>query len=176
MSASSTTDNRDKVLAQARSLLPEDVLALIDRTCGQEHSESQLISVLHKVQAHHGFLPAEQMDAVAQLMRVPSSTVSGVATFYHYFRLQPQGQFAISVCMGTACYVKGADRLVERLEQELGIQFGETTSDGQFSLEESRCLGTCGLAPVLMINGQVHGKVTPDQIPQLLNNCRRMAK
>jgi NADH-quinone oxidoreductase E subunit len=176
MNGSSTTDNRQKVMTDARALLNDEINALIDQARQTDQPESRLISILHKVQSDFGYLPQPQMDAVAQLLRVPASTVSGVATFYHFFRLQPQGQFAISVCMGTACYVRGADRLVERLQQELGIEFGETTSDGQFSLEESRCLGTCGLAPVVMINGEIHGKVTPDQVPELLNNCRRQSK
>ncbi len=169
----SSTDNRQDVMADARQDLPEDIVALIEQCRQRENPEGQLISVLHKVQAHYGYLPTEQMDAVAQLLQVPSATVTGVATFYHFFRLTPKGRFSISVCMGTACYVKGADRVASRLEDELGITFGETTTDGQFSLEESRCLGTCGLAPVMMINGQVHGKVTPDDVPSLLQACRR---
>jgi NADH:ubiquinone oxidoreductase subunit E len=94
--------------------------------------------------------------------------VAGVASFYHFFRLQPRGRFMINVCLGTACYVKGADRVAQKLMDELGIQWGETTKDGVFTLEGSRCLGTCGLAPVLMIDNEVHANVTPDQIPVIL--------
>jgi NADH-quinone oxidoreductase E subunit len=164
----SETDNRDEVFADARASLPPSIVELIEKYRGEPHPESQLISVLHKVQAHYGYLAKKQMDAVAQLLRVPASVVSGVATFYHYFRLQPQGKYTIQVCLGTACYVKGAERIVDRLKQELGIDIGETTRDGLFSLEASRCFGTCGLAPVITIGGDTYGQVTPDKIPGLL--------
>ncbi len=164
----SETDNRDAVFADARASLPPSVVELIERYLQEPHPESQLISVLHKVQAHYGYLARKQMDAVAQLLQVPTSVVSGVATFYHFFRLQPKGKYTIQVCLGTACYVKGAERVAARLKQELGIDFGETTRDGLFSLEASRCFGTCGLAPVIMIGGDTYGKMTPDKVPALL--------
>ena len=116
------------------------------------------------------------MDAVAQLMQVPTAKVYGVATFYHFFRLKPRGRFVINVCLGTACYVKGADRVVEKIKEELGIDFGETTTDGLFSLEASRCLGTCGLAPVMMIGDEVYGQVTPDKVPALLERYIVMSR
>ncbi len=168
----SLTDNWNEVEAQCKGVLPEHVVQFIQTCMNEEHSESQLISVLHKVQDHFGYLGKEQMDAVAQLMQVPAAKVTGVATFYHYFRLRPCGKFMINVCMGTACYVKGADRIVDRLKNELGISFGETTGDGAFSLHEARCLGTCGLAPVVMVNDVIHGQVTSDQIPALLEHYR----
>ena len=108
-----------------------------------------------------------------QLLQVPTAKVVGVATFYHFFRLRPQGKFIIRVCLGTACYVKGADRLAQKLKEELGIDFGETTKDGVFSLEASRCLGTCGLAPVMMVGEDVHPQVTPDQVPSILDKYFR---
>ncbi|MHB0935792.1 MAG: NADH-quinone oxidoreductase subunit NuoE [Armatimonadota bacterium] len=171
-----TTDNRDAVEAQSRAALPQEIVKYIEECRQRPHSESRLIAVLHKVQGHFGYLGHEQLDAVAQLMQIPTAKVTGVATFYHFFRLQPRGQFVINVCMGTACYVKGADRVAEKLKEELGIDFGETTTDGMFSLEAARCLGTCGLAPVIMIGDQVHGEVTPDQIPGLLEKVLREAK
>ena len=115
------------------------------------------------------------MDAVAQLMRIPSATVTGVATFYHFFRLKPCGKFLINVCLGTACYVKGAQDVADRIKEELGVDFGETSKDGMFTLESARCLGTCGLAPVVMIGDDVHPRVKPDQIPTLLDKYREMA-
>ena len=127
-----------------------------------------MIAVLHKVQAQYGYLAAAHLDAVAQLMQIPAAKVSGVASFYHYYRLQPRGRFLINVCMGTACYVKGADRVAQKLMDELGIRFGETSTDGVFTLESSRCLGTCGLAPVMMVDNHVHPEVTPDQVPLIL--------
>jgi NADH-quinone oxidoreductase E subunit len=170
------TDNRESVEAKSRAALPEPIVQYIQECLARPHSESQLISVLHKVQGHFGYLGREQMDAVAQLMHIPTAKVTGVATFYHFFRLQPRGRFIINVCMGTACYVKGADRVAERLKEELGIDFGETTKDGLFTLETTRCLGTCGLAPVVMIDDQVHGEVTPDQISSILEKAIREAR
>jgi len=102
--------------------------------------------------------------------------VSGVASFYHFFRLTPRGKFVIHVCMGTACYVKGADRVAQKFMEELGISWGETSKDHVFTLEGSRCLGTCGLAPVVMIGDDVHGNVTPDQVPIILDTYLRRAK
>lgn len=171
-----STDNRQAVRAAAEAALPAEIVRFIEQVRQGPHPESQLISVLHKVQAHFGHLGSEHLDAVAQLLQVPAAKVSGVATFYHFFRLRPKGRFVINVCMGTACYVQGAELLVQRLREELGIDFGQTTSDGLFTLECARCLGTCGLAPVLMINNEVHGKVTPDRIPALLEQCHRQAK
>ncbi len=168
----SSTDNWQAVAAAAREALPADVVTLIDEVRDKDHSESYLIPVLHRLQEIEGYLGADQLSAVAQLLQVPAAEVTGVATFYHFFRLEQKGRFSISVCMGTACYVRGADRVFQRLRQELGIDVGETTRDGLFSLEASRCLGTCGLAPVVMVNDDVHANVTPDDVPKLLDACR----
>jgi NADH:ubiquinone oxidoreductase subunit E len=102
--------------------------------------------------------------------------VAGVASFYHFFRLKPRGRFMINVCLGTACYVNGADRVAQRVMDELGITWGETSSDGVFTLEGSRCLGTCGLAPVVMVDDQIHGNVTPDQVPIILEEYLKKAR
>lgn len=171
MISATSTDNWKQVEAACKAVLPEDVVQFIAACREGPEPASQLISVLHKVQGHFGHLGTEQLDAVAQLLGVPAAKVAGVATFYHFFRLQPQGRFMISVCMGTACYVKGADKIAAKLKDELGIDFGQTTTDGLFSLHEAHCLGTCGLAPVVMINDQVHAKVTPDQIPALIEKA-----
>ncbi|MFO7821734.1 MAG: NADH-quinone oxidoreductase subunit NuoE [Lentisphaeria bacterium] len=167
-----TKDNWQQVKTRAEETLTPEIVQLIDECRNDAHSESRLISVLHKVQGEFGYLAEERLDAVAQLLQVPAAKVSGVATFYHFFRLQPVGKYAISICMGTACYVRGAERVTQRFQEELGIEFGETTGDGTFSLFESRCLGTCGLAPVVMVNDNVHGHVTPDQVPALLEKYR----
>jgi NADH:ubiquinone oxidoreductase subunit E len=162
------TDTREEVMRQSRGALPEEVVAYIDEVMLKPRPESYLISVLHRVQGHLSYLGEKQLHAVAQLMQIPAAKVTGVASFYHFFRLEPRGRFVISVCLGTACYVKGAEAIVERLREELGIDWGQTTTDGMFTLEVARCLGTCGLAPVVMVNDEIHGKVTPDQIPSLL--------
>jgi len=151
----------------------DELVAYIQQARRQEHSESQLISVLHRVQGRFGYLSAECLDAVAQLLQVPTATVTGVATFYHFFRLTRPGAYKISVCLGTACYVKGAAAVAERIKQELGIDYGQTSRDGTFTLEAARCVGTCGLAPVVIIGDEVHGQVVPDQIPLLLDKYRQ---
>lgn len=165
---STHTDNWHEVEATARRILGERIVAMIDEYRRGPEPESQLIGVLHKIQAQYGYLAEAHLDAVAQLMQIPAAKVAGVASFYHYYRLQPRGRFLINICMGTACYVKGADRVAQKLMEELGIQFGETSTDGVFTLEGSRCLGTCGLAPVLMIDDEVHAQVTADQVPVIL--------
>ena len=172
----SATDNRDEVMDAARSALPEHVTAYIESCLQDEFPASRLINVLHKVQDHFGFLGQEQLDAVAQLMQIPHAKVAGVASFYHFFRLTPRGRFIIRICLGTACYVKGADRVADKLKEELGIDFGETTKDGMFSLESTRCLGACGLAPVLMVNEEVYGQVTADQVPALIETFIRKSR
>jgi NADH:ubiquinone oxidoreductase subunit E len=152
--------------------LPADVVEYIDLCLKKEHPESYLIAVLHKLQQRFGYLKREHLDEVAQRMQVPTAFVSGVATFYHFFRLKPQGRHQISVCLGTACFVKGADKILEAFQTELGIGLAEVTSDGLFSLDLTRCLGVCGLAPVVTINNKVYSQVTPQQVPELLNKVK----
>jgi len=169
-------DNQATVEAAARAALPPAVVARIAQALTKEYPAGELIAVLHLLQGETGFLGREQMDAVAQLLGVPAAKVSGVATFYHFFRLQPAGRFQINVCTGTACYVKGADKVVAKLEEELGIKLGETTSDGLFSLVQARCLGMCGLSPVLMVNDEVYQRVAPDDIPKLIKQYTDQAR
>ena len=170
------TDNWTEVAQAAKTILGEDLATFIEKCRSEPHCESQLIAVLHKVQATFGFLGGPQLDAVAQLLQVPAAKVSGVADFYHFFRLTPRGRFMINVCLGTACYVKGADRVAQKFIDELGITWGETTNDGVFTLEGSRCLGTCGLAPVVMIDEVIHGEVTPDQVPSIIEKYLQKAR
>jgi NADH:ubiquinone oxidoreductase subunit E len=171
-----TTDNWTEIKEACEQVLPKDVVAFIASHQGALHSESHLIATLHMVQAANGFLSKECMNAVAQLAQIPLAKVTGVATFYHYFRLHPRGRHMINVCLGTACYVKGADKLAQRLMNDLGIQFGETTKDGMFSLESTRCLGCCGLAPVVMVDEQIHGPVAPGDITTILDKYLKKEK
>lgn len=152
--------------------LDQDIIVLMDQCLTREHSESYLIAIMHKIQARYGYLSEQHMDEVAQYMQIPTSTISGVATFYHFFRLRPTGKFSISVCLGTACFVKGADKILEAFKTELGIDLGETTQDGLFSLENSRCLGVCALAPVVTINERIYSNVSARQVPEMLNKVR----
>jgi len=134
----------------------------------QPRGRASLIQVLHKAQELFGYLPIEVQQRVARGLDLPVSEVLGVVTFYHYFSMQPRGRHAINVCLGTACYVRGAKKVLESLQQTLGIKMGETTADRRFSLTTQRCFGACGLAPVIMINNDVHGRVTPRKLPGIL--------
>jgi len=138
----------------------------------KKHPKSYLIAVLHKAQNIYGYLSRETMEFVSEEMQVPTSTIWGVATFYHLFNLTPKGKYVISVCMGTACYVKGAVEIMEAMKEELKIKEGETTEDMMFTLQEARCLGACGLAPVIMINGKIHGDLTPAKVKTILKEYR----
>jgi len=127
-----------------------------------------LIPVLHKAQEIFGYLPVEVRSFVAEQMKISASTVMGVVTFYSFFRINPVGRHTITVCMGTACYVRGAKKIIEAVEKALGIKPGETTEDRRFSLGIQRCLGACGLAPVIMIDHDVHGRMTAKKLDQVL--------
>ncbi|MDD5644259.1 MAG: NADH-quinone oxidoreductase subunit NuoE [bacterium] len=135
--------------------------------------ESYLIAVLHRAQNLFGYLNREVMDEIAVIMNIPASHIWGVATFYHYFKLKPQGRHSISICLGTACYVKGAGNILEAVKKELGIGLGETTEDGLFSLHEARCLGACGLAPVVMIDDKIYGELTTQKITEIISGYRK---
>lgn len=154
------------------SPLNPEIEQFIDECLTNEHPESYLIAVLHRVQGEFGYLSVEHMDEVAHRMSVPTAEVFGVATFYHYFRLTPKGRYAISVCMGTACFVNGADNVLATFKDELGIELGETTSDGLFSLEQTRCIGVCAMAPVVTVNEKIYSNVSVNKVPEILNNIR----
>lgn len=130
--------------------------------------EGCLITVLHLTQEIYGYLPLMIQRIVADEMGLTLSYVSSVVTFYSYFSMIPRAKHAIRICMGTACYVRGGKRIVERLEEALGISVGQTTDDGLFSIQITRCLGACGLAPVIMIDDEVFQQVNPDKIEKIL--------
>lgn len=169
------TDNWPGVRALSVEALPGSVVEYIKNIEKKPFSESYLINVLHKLQESKGYLGSAQLDAIAQLMQIPAAKVSGVASFYHSFRLKQTGRFIISICMGTACYVKGASAIVKAFMSTLGIEMGGTTADGLFTLEKTRCLGVCSLAPVAMINNEIHAHLTPDKIPELIESYRSKA-
>ena len=129
-----------------------------------------LLPVLHEAQEIYGYLPIEVQQMVADGLNVSLSEVYGVATFYSRFSLTPKGKHKISVCLGTACYVKGSDKILEEAEKMLGIKSGECTPDGLFSIDSCRCVGACGLAPVMMIDEEVYGKLTPAEVHKILAN------
>lgn len=131
-----------------------------------------LIMVLHDIQDRHGYVPRAVALELAQQMRVPLARIYEVLTFYNYFVLEPPAKFVISGCMGTACYLKGTPQVLEEFSKQLGIQVGETTSDGMFCLHTVRCVGCCGLAPVVMVNGKAHSKVTPRDVSNIIAKCK----
>ena len=150
------------------SSLPAELVEYIKKCRLAEHSESYLIAVLQKIQSHYGYLSTEHLDAVSYLMQIPSAKVSGVATFYHFFNFVKPGEHQISVCLGTACYVKGAGKILDRFSELLGIGVGETTGDGKFSIQSTRCLGMCALAPVAVVDEKVYGDMKPGNVEKIL--------
>jgi len=131
--------------------------------------EGSLIMVLHAVQNHFGYVPREVSLQLSRLLEVPLARIYEVITFYNYFKLEPPGKHKISVCLGTACYLKGAPVILEEVKSILSINEGETTKDGMFHLDVVRCLGCCGLAPVMMVDDKVYGKVTKGQVMEIVS-------
>ena len=135
-----------------------------------EHKDKKgaLIPILQKIQKVVGFLPIEVQKKVAKILKIPEKDIFGVATFYSYFSMIPRGKNNIKVCLGTACFVKGGKKIADRIEKELGIQSGQTTPDRKYSLQVNRCLGACGLAPIIVINDKVHQKIKPEEVMDIV--------
>lgn len=131
-----------------------------------------LIEVLHQAQHIFGYLPKEVQEHIAKKLNIPVSKVYGTVTFYTYFTMEPKGEFAINVCLGTVCYVKGADKILEEFEKQLGIKNGQCTKDGLFSLGGLRCVGACGIAPAVMVNNDVYGNFTVSDVKNLINDLK----
>jgi NADH-quinone oxidoreductase subunit E/NADP-reducing hydrogenase subunit HndA len=140
----------------------------------KEHKELKgaLIPVLHEVQNIYGYLPENILHVVSEELNVPMTEIYGVATFYSIFSLKPKGEHVIRVCLGTACYVKGSQLIIDKISQELNVEVGKTTEDGKFTLEATRCLGACGLAPVMTIGEKVYGRLVPEDIPGILKEYK----
>ena len=147
---------------------PEQEAALKAVIAENKDDKSMLMHVMQQAQGIYGYLPFEVQVMIAEGMDIPLEKVYGVSTFYAQFALSPKGKYNISVCLGTACYVKGSQSIIDELVKELGIEPGECTDDAKFSLEACRCIGACGLAPVFTVNDDVYGKATPDQIKGIL--------
>lgn len=131
-----------------------------------------LITILNDVQEYFGFLPIQVQEIIARETGISLTEIYGVATFYSRFSLTPTGKHKVSICLGTACYVKGAQSLIDGFERQLGVKVGETSEDGEYTLEATRCIGACGLAPVLTVDGEVHGNVTTDDITKILKSVK----
>ena len=136
----------------------------------EEHKQvgGCLMPIMQKAQEIYGYLPYQVQKIISDETGIPMEKIYGVATFYAQFSMSPKGQYEVSVCLGTACYVKGAGEVLEEVKKELGIDDGECTPDGKFSLDTCRCVGACGLAPVMIVGGDVYGKITPDQVADIL--------
>lgn len=134
----------------------------------KSNGRKAMMQVLQEAQNIFGYLPLEVQREVALGLDVSVAEVYGVVSFYSFFSLNPKGEYVVSVCMGTACYVKGAQAILDKVQEGLGIKSGECTKDMKFSINPCRCLGCCGLAPVMMINDDVYGRLTPDEIPAIL--------
>jgi len=138
--------------------------------------KDNLIQMLNEVQEHYGYIPEKAQRDLSEFLNVPMAEIYGTITFYSRFTLKPKGKYNIAVCLGTACYVKGSQRIMDRLKEKLKIEPGETTKDGLFSIEETRCVGACGLAPVFTVNGEVYGKATVKKLDEVLENLEKQEK
>ncbi|MCQ2275378.1 MAG: NAD(P)H-dependent oxidoreductase subunit E [Bacteroidales bacterium] len=132
----------------------------------------ELINVLHQTQDFLGYLPAEAQELIAECLHMPTAKVFGVVSFYAFFTMTPKGKHPVSVCMGTACYVRGGEKILDAFKSELGIEVGETDANGEFSLTSLRCVGACGLAPVALVDGKVYGRLVPAMVKDIVAEYR----
>lgn len=134
-----------------------------------KQDKDNLIQILNEVQEYYGYVPEKAQLAISEYLSIPMAEVYGVVTFYSRFTLKPKGKYHIAVCLGTACFVKGSEKIIDRVKERLGIEVGQTTKDGKFSLEATRCVGACGLAPVFTVNNEVYGKATVKMMDEVLD-------
>lgn len=137
-----------------------------------ETTRGAVIEILHKAQEIFGYLPRDVQLYIARKLGIPGAEVYGVVSFYSYFSTKPSGKHTISVCMGTACFVRGADKVIGKFKEQLGIESNETTEDGLFTMKDVRCIGACGLAPVVMVDGKVYGRVKVDDVEGIISEYR----
>jgi NADH-quinone oxidoreductase E subunit len=150
----------------------EELVKFIVEKQGKGYYNAALMSILHKAQEIYGYISPEAIETISKNLGIPTAKIWGIVTFYHYFTLTPRGKYVISVCLGTACYVKGSKRVLDKVKDILNIDLNETTEDGLFTIEAKYCLGCCGLAPVMMINEKVYEKLTTKKIAEIINNLR----
>ncbi len=151
----------------AKLTLSNDKIQQIKAICKSfNNDKGEVINVLHKVQGAFGYLPAEVQEIIAHELNMSVAQVYGIVTFYSYFTMIPRGEHPI--CMGTACYVRGAEKILDEFKRQLNIKVGETTGDGKFSLNCLRCVGACGLAPVVLVGEKVYGRLTTDQVKEII--------
>jgi NADP-reducing hydrogenase subunit HndA len=156
-------------MASINIKLNQEKLSQLQDICKEfNNDKGELINVLHKAQHLFGYLPAEVQEVIAQELNTSAAHVYGVVTFYSFFTMTPKGEHPISICMGTACYVRGAEKVLDEFKRILKVKVGETTPDGKFSLSCLRCVGACGLAPVVMVGEKVFGRVSPDGVKDIV--------
>ena len=155
--------------------LSEAAVAKIEEICARYADEpTPLMMILSDIQKEYGYIPLEVQEIVSQRTGASVAEIYGVVTFYSFFSLKPKGKFIVGCCLGTACYVKGAQQVIDKFSEILGIGPGETTEDGMFTIDALRCIGACGIAPAVSINGKVYSKVTPDQVGKIIDEYRQM--
>ena len=153
----------------AKVKLDDNKIQKIKDICAAHGSKAgEAINILHEVQNTFGYLPAEVQELIAEQIHVSAAHIYGIVTFYSFFTMLPKGEHPISVCLGTACYVRGSEKILDEFKRQLGINIGETTPDGKFSINCLRCVGACGLAPVALIGDKVYGRITTDQVKDIL--------
>ena len=152
----------EKIITEVKEMLKEF-----------DNDKQHLITILNEVQEKYGYIPRVAQVEIANYLNIPLAEVYGVITFYSRFSLEPKGKYNVSICLGTACFVKGSKEILERAKQRLGIEEGKTTPDGRFSLDTTRCVGACGLAPVFTINNEVYGKATVQKLDEVLDELMK---
>ena len=151
---------------------PEQEAKLLEVIAKYDGVKGKMMPILQEAQDIYGYLPIEVQKIIAEKTETPLEEIYGIATFYSQFKLNPNGEYSVAVCLGTACYVKGSAGVLEEISKELGVEVGSTSSDGKYSLEATRCIGACGLAPVMTINGDIYGRMTKDQVKGILAKYR----
>ena len=156
-------------MARLQNSAVEQITEIVNR---YKNEETPLMMILSDIQKEYGYIPLEVQELVSQLTGIPVSDIYGVVTFYSFFSLTPKGKYVVGVCLGTACYVKGSQLVIDKFEELLGIKPGETSSDGLFTLDALRCVGACAIAPAVSINGKVHPMVQVSQVEKIINDIR----
>ena len=157
--------------------LKAEAVAKIREICGRYKDEkTPLMMILSDIQNEYGYIPLEVQEIVSEETGISVAEIYGVVTFYSFFSLEPKGRFVIGCCLGTACYVKGAQQVIDKFSEELKIQPGETTEDGMFTLDALRCIGACGIAPAVSISGKVYPKMTPGKVPEVIKELYKQAE
>jgi len=160
-------------MSVATKLQEKDKFEKLDQFIKENKAKKgPLMPIMQKAQEIFGYLPIELQNHIAEALEIPLTDIYGVATFYSQFSLTPKGEFHVGVCMGTACYVRGAQKILDELAKILVVKVGETTADGKFTLEATRCLGACGLAPVIMINDEVYGRLVSEDVPAIIDKYK----